>query len=172
MEYIDLLLIHSPQPWIEVNRINDRHFKGNLENWRAMEEAVKAGKVRSIGVSNFLQEDIENIVNNGTITPAVNQIEVYIGKVPMELMDYCKKLGIKIEAYSPLSHGKLLNDDQIIAYAKKYNVTPAQLMLAFDMQLGCIVISKSDNVTEMKENLNINFKISDEDMAKLIKIKE
>lgn len=172
LEYIDLLLIHSPQPWIEVNRINDRHFKGNLENWRAMEEAVKAGKVRSIGVSNFLQEDIENIVNNGTITPAVNQIEVYIGKVPMELMDYCKKLGIKIEAYSPLSHGKLLNDDQIIAYAKKYNVTPAQLMLAFDMQLGCIVISKSDNVTEMKENLNINFKISDEDMAKLIKIKE
>ncbi|MCT3612997.1 aldo/keto reductase family protein, partial [Lactobacillus acidophilus] len=81
LEYIDLLLIHSPQPWIEVNRTNDRHFKGNLENWRAMEEAVKAGKVRSIGVSNFLQEDIENIVNNGTITPAVNQIEVHIGKV-------------------------------------------------------------------------------------------
>ena len=172
LEYIDLLLIHSPQPWIEVNRTNDRHFKGNLENWRAMEEAVKAGKVRSIGVSNFLQEDIENIVNNGTITPAVNQIEVHIGKVPVELMDYCKKLGIKIEAYSPLSHGKLLNDDQIIAYAKKYNVTPAQLMLAFDMQLGCIVIPKSDNVTEMKENLNLNFKISDEDIAKLIKIKE
>ena len=119
-----------------------------------------------------MQEDIENIVNNGTITPAVNQIEVHIGKVPVELMDYCKKLGIKIEAYSPLSHGKLLNDDQIIAYAKKYNVTPAQLMLAFDMQLGCIVIPKSDNVTEMKENLNINFKISDEDIAKLIKIKE
>lgn len=92
--------------------------------------------------------------------------------MPVELMDYCKKLGIKIEAYSPLSHGKLLNDDQIIAYAKKYNVTPAQLMLAFDMQLGCIVIPKSDNVTEMKENLNINFKISDEDIAKLIKIKE
>ncbi len=53
LEYIDMLLIHSPQPWIEVNRINDRHFEGNLENWRAMEEALKAGKVRSIGVSNF-----------------------------------------------------------------------------------------------------------------------
>lgn len=58
LEYIDMLLIHSPQPWIEVNRTNDRHFEGNLENWRAMEEAVKAGKVRSIGVSNFLQEDV------------------------------------------------------------------------------------------------------------------
>lgn len=74
LEYIDLLLIHSPQPWIEVNRTDDRYFEGNLENWRAMEEAVKAGKVRAIGVSNFLQEDVANIVDNGTIKPAVNHI--------------------------------------------------------------------------------------------------
>lgn len=172
LEYIDLLLIHSPQPWIEVNRTDNRHFEGNLENWRAMEEAVKAGKVRSIGVSNFLQEDVENIVKNGTIMPAVNQIEVHIGKVPTKLMSYCKELGIQIEAYSPLSHGRLLNDSQVVAYAKKYNVSPAQLMLAFDLQLGCIVLPKSDNVAEMKENLKIDFKISDEDMAKLVKIEE
>lgn len=100
LEYIDLLLIHSPQPWIEVNRTDDRHFEGNLENWRAMEEAIKAGKVRAIGVSNFLQEDVANIVDNGTIK---NQIEVHIDKVPMDLMNYCKSLGIQIEAYSPLS---------------------------------------------------------------------
>ena len=137
LEYIDMLLIHSPQPWIEVNRTNDRHFEGNLENWRAMEEAVKAGKVRSIGVSNFLQEDIANIVNNGTIKPAVNQIEVHIGHVPTDFI-----------------------------------TLPAQLMLAFDLQLGCIVLPKSDNVSEMKENVDIDFEISEEDMADLIKLKE
>lgn len=70
-----------------------------------MEEAVKAGKVRSIGVSNFLQEDVANIVNNGTIKPVVNQIEVHINKVSIDLMKYCNDLDIKIEAYSPLAHG-------------------------------------------------------------------
>lgn len=172
LEYIDMLLIHSPQPWIEVNKTNDRHFEGNLENWRAMEEAVKAGKVRSIGVSNFLQEDVANIVNNGTIKPVVNQIEVHIGHVPTDLMKYCENLGIQIEAHSPLAHGRLLKDRKINAYAKKYNVSPAQLMLAFDLQLGCIVLPKSDNVSEMKENLDIDFEISEEDMADLIKLKE
>lgn len=172
LEYIDLLLIHSPQPWIEVNRTDDRYFEGNLENWRAMEEAVKAGKVRAIGVSNFLQEDVANIVDNGTIKPAVNHIEVHIDKVPMDLMNYCKSLGIQIEAYSPLAHGRLLKDPKINEYANKYNVSPAQLMLAFDLQLGCIVLPKSDNIAEMKEKLHIDFRINDEDMEKLIKLKE
>lgn len=172
LEYIDMLLIHSPQPWIEVNRTSNRHFEGNLENWRAMEEAVKAGKVRSIGVSNFLQEDVANIVNNGTIKPAVNRIEVHIGNVPSDLMKYCENLGIQIEAYSPLAHGRLLKERKINDYAKKYNVSPAELMLAFDLQLGCIVIPKSDNVAEMKQNLNVDFKISDEDMVALAKLKE
>ncbi|PXZ17654.1 aldo/keto reductase family protein [Lactobacillus helveticus] len=172
LEYIDLLLIHSPQPWIEVNRTDDRYFEGNLENWRAMEEAVKAGKVRAIGVSNFLQEDVANIVDNGTIKLAVNHIEVHIDKVPMDLMNYCKSLGIQIEAYSPLAHGRLLKDPKINEYANKYNVSPAQLMLAFDLQLGCIVLPKSDNIAEMKENLHIDFRINDEDMEKLIKLKE
>lgn len=137
-----------------------------------MEEAVKAGKVRPIGVSNFLQEDVANIVNNGTIKSAVNQIEVHIGHVPTDLMKYCENLGIQIEAHSPLAHGRLLKDRKINAYAKKYNVSPAQLMLAFDLQLGCIVLPKSDNVSEMKENLDIDFKISEEDRADLIKLKE
>ena len=170
--FIDMLLIHSPQPWIEVNRTNDRHFEGNLENWRAMEGAVKAGKVRSIGVSNFLQEDVANIVNNGTIKPAVSQIEVHIGHVPTDLMKYCENLGIQLEAYSPLAHGRLLKDSKINEYAKKYGVSPVQLMLAFDLQLGCIVLPKSDNVSEMKDNLSVDFEISKEDMDELVKLKE
>lgn len=172
LEYIDLLLIHSPQPWIEVNRTDNRHFEGNLENWRAMEEALQAGKVRAIGVSNFLKEDVANIVDHASIKPAVNQIEVHVGQVPQELMKYCQDLGIAIEAYSPLSHGRLLKDPKLKRFADKYQVSPAQLMLAFDLQLGCIVLPKSDNLSEMKENLQVDFEISEQDMQELLKLKE
>lgn len=137
-----------------------------------MTVTLKAGKVRSIGVSNFLQEDVANIVNNGTIKPAVNQIEVHIGHVPTDLMKYCENLGIQIEAYSPLAHGRLLKDRKINEYAKKYGVSPVQFMLAFDLQLGCIVLPKSDNVSEMKDNLSVDFEISKEDMDELVKLKE
>lgn len=134
LDYIDLLLIHSPQPWVEVNRTPDRHFKGNLENWRAMEEAVKAGKVRAIGVSNFLKEDLDNIIDTGTIKPAVNQIEVNIGNTPLTLMKCCQEQGIIVEAYSPLAHGRALTNLKIKKYADKYHVSPAQLMLKYDCQ--------------------------------------
>lgn len=171
LDYIDLLLIHSPQPWIEVNRIADRHFKGNLANWRAMEEALKAGKVRAIGVSNFLIEDIDNILDNGTITPAVNQIEVHIGHTPTDVMEYCQKKGIVIEAYSPLAHGRLLTNLTIKKYADKYKVSPAQLMLRYDCQLGCVVLPKCDTIDQMKQDRQLDFEISDEDMAELKKLK-
>lgn len=154
-----------------MNRIADRHFKGNLENWRAMEEALKAGKVRAIGVSNFLIEDVDNILNNGTITPAVNQIEVHIGHTPLALMDYCKKKGIMIEAYSPLAHGRLLTNLTIKKYADKYKVSTAQLMLRYDCQLGCVVLPKCDNVDQMRQDRQLDFEISDEDMAELKKLK-
>lgn len=171
LDYIDLLLIHSPQPWIEVNRTSDRHFEGNLENWRAMEEAVKAGKVRAIGVSNFLVEDVDNIIENGTMMPAVNQIGVNIGNTPLPLMQYCQKQGILIEAYSPLAHGRLITNTTIKQYADKYKVSPAQLMLRYDCQLGCVVLPKTDKIDEMKQDRQLDFEISDEDMEKLEKLK-
>lgn len=83
------------------------------------------GTKKAIGVSNFLQEDVANIVNNSSIKPVVNQIEVHIGNVPTDLMKYCKNLGIQIEAYSPLAHGRLLKDPRIRTYAEKYHVSPA-----------------------------------------------
>ncbi len=165
------MLIHSPQPWIEVNRVEDRHFEGNLENWRAMEEAVKAGKVRAIGVSNFLIEDVNNILENGTIKPAVNQIGVNIGNTPEELIKYCQSKDIIIEAYSPLAHGRLFDNETLKKYAKKYQVSVAQLMLRYDCQLGCVVLPKTDILDEMKENRQLDFEISDEDMKKLKQLK-
>lgn len=171
LDYIDLLLIHSPQPWIEVNRTNDRHFEGNLENWQAMEEAVKAGKVRAIGVSNFLREDIDNILQHAEVVPAVNQIEVHIGHTPLDLINYCQDKGMIIEAYSPLSHGGLLTNPIIDKFAQKYEVSPAQLMLKYDLQLGCVVLPKSDAIQEMKQNLDLDFTLSSSDMEELKKLK-
>ncbi len=136
-----------------------------------MEEALKAGKVRAIGVSNFLIEDIDNILDNGTITPAVNQIEVHIGHTPTDVMEYCQKKGIVIEAYSPLAHGRLLTNLTIKKYADKYKVSPAQLMLRYDCQLGCVVLPKCDTIDQMKQDRQLDFEISDEDMAELKKLK-
>lgn len=171
LDYIDLLLIHSPQPWIEVNRTPDRHFKGNLENWRAMEEAVKAGKARAIGVSNFLKEDLDNIIDNGTIKPAVNQIEVNIGNTPLTLMKYCQEQGIIVEAYSPLAHGRALTNLKIKKYADKYHVSPTQLMLKYDCQLGCVVLPKTDNINDMKQDRQLDFEIDDSDMEELKRLR-
>lgn len=170
LDYIDLMLIHTPQPWIEVNRISDRHYEGNLECWRAMEEAVKDGKVRSIGVSNFVEDDVANILENSSTVPAVNQIEVHIGNTPVNLINYCQEQGITIEAYSPLAHGRLLNNPIIKQYASKYHVTPAQFMLQYDLELGCVVLPKSDNCKEMTENLQLGFEICNEDMMNLQKM--
>ena len=132
-----------------------------------MEEALKAGKVRAIGVSNFLKEDVDNILKNGEIVPAVNQIEVNVGHTPWELMNYCQSQGMIIEAYSPLAHGRLLTNSKIKELAKKYRVSPAQLMLKYDLQLGCVVLPKSDDIDEMKQNLELDFTINSRDMDKL-----
>lgn len=171
LDYIDLLLIHTPQPWIEVNRTTDRHFKGNLENWKAMEEAVTAGKVRAIGVSNFLIEDLDNIIENGDMMPAVNQIGVNIGHTPTDIIDYCQDKGMVVEAYSPLAHGSQFDNPTLKEYADKYNVSVAQLMLRYDCQLGCVVLPKCDNLDQMKQDRELDFEISDEDMAELKKLR-
>lgn len=78
LDYLDMMIIHNPQPWSEVNQSTDRHFEGNLETWRAMEDAVKEGKLRTIGVSSFEKEDLDNLMQNSSTKPAVNQILVHI----------------------------------------------------------------------------------------------
>ncbi len=88
--FIDLLLIHAPRPWDDEHK-GQHYFEGNLETWRAMEEAQKAGKIRAIGVSNFEEADIDNLIENSATVPAVNQILTQIGHSPFALMDYCKK---------------------------------------------------------------------------------
>lgn len=166
-DYIDMMIIHSPQPWNEVNQSENRYFKENKEVWKALEDAVKAGKVRTIGVSNFLQEDIENILQDCKIRPAVNQILAHISNTPLELINYCSEKNILTEAYSPIAHGEALKNNLIKEMANKYKVSIPQLCIKYDLQLGMVVLPKTANPAHMKSNAELGFTISEEDMETL-----
>ena len=167
IDYIDMMIIHSPQPWVEVNQSDNRYLEGNLEAWRALTDAYKAGKLRTIGVSNFLKEDIENIWNNAEVKPMVNQVLCHISNTPLELIDYCQNKGIVMEAYSPVAHGEALRISAIAQMAEKYGVSVPQLCIRYDIQLGMIVLPKTANPVHMKNNADVDFVISDEDMLVL-----
>ena len=164
LDYIDMMIIHSPQPWVEVNQSEDRYYEGNLEAWRALTDAYKAGKLRAIGVSNFLQGDIDNIWNNADVKPMVNQVLCHISNSPLDLIGYCQDKGIVMEAYSPVAHGEAMKIAAIADMAKKYGVSVPQLCIRYDIQLGMIVLPKTANPEHMKSNADVDFVISDEDM--------
>jgi diketogulonate reductase-like aldo/keto reductase len=165
VEYVDLMLIHAPQPW-EDFRGGD-YSEGNLAAWRALEEAHQAGKIRSIGVSNFLESDLENILQNGTVDPHVNQILVHAGNTPTELIDYCQSKGIVVESYSPIAHGEILKNQDVGAIAEKYGVSVPQLCIRYTLQLGTVSLPKTANPDHMRSNAEVDFAISDEDMEAL-----
>ncbi len=166
LDYIDMMIIHSPQPWAEF-RVEKRYFEENKEVWRALEDAYTAGKVKAIGVSNFLQDDLENILADCKIKPMVNQILLHISNTNTELIDFCNKNGILVEAYSPIAHGEALKNDAITAMAEKYGVSTAQLCIRYVIQLGTVALPKTGNPAHMKDNANVDFEISDEDMKAL-----
>ena len=172
LDYIDMMIIHSPQPWVEVNQSEDRYYEGNLEAWRALTDAYKAGKLRAIGVSNFLKEDIDNIWNNAEVKPMVNQVLCHISNSPIELIKYCQDKGIVMEAYSPVAHGEAMKITAIADMAKKYGVSVPQLCIRYDIQLGMIVLPKTANPEHMKSNADVDFVISDEDMEILKKVEK
>ena len=167
LDYIDMMIIHSPQPWKEVNQSDNRYIEGNREAWRALEDAYKAGKLRAIGVSNFLQGDIESLCETAEIKPMVNQILAHISNTPLELISYCQQNGIIVEAYSPVAHGEAMKNPAIKAMADKYGVTVPQLCIRYDIQLGMIVLPKTANPDHMRSNAELDFVISDEDMELL-----
>ena len=172
LDYLDMMIIHSPQPWVEVNQSDDRYVEGNREAWRALEDAYKAGKLKAIGVSNFKQEDIESLLETATVKPMVNQILLHISNTPIELVEYCQKNGIAVEAYSPIAHGEILNQPEIKAIADKYGVTVPQLCIRYTLQLGAISLPKTANPEHMKSNAQVDFGISDEDMKILKNFKK
>lgn len=163
MDYIDLMIIHCPQPWAEF-RGERRYFTENKEVWRALENAYKAGKVKAIGVSNFLVDDLENILDGCEVKPMVNQILTHITNTPLELINFCREHDVLCEAYSPIAHGEALKNRLILSVAEKYSVTPAQLCVRYALQLGMVVLPKTSNPEHMKNNADIEFEISADDM--------
>ena len=166
LDYIDLLIIHSPQPWMEFREEN-RYFEENKEVWKSLEVAYKTGKVKAIGLSNFLQDDIENILESCEIKPMVNQILAHVSNTPIELIEFCQKNDILVEAYSPIAHGAILDNPEVKVIADKYGVSVAQLCLRYDIQLRLVVIPKTANPDHMRNNAELDFVISDVDMETL-----
>ena len=166
LEYLDLMIIHSPQPWAEF-RGERRYFEENREVWRALEDAYRRGKVRAIGVSNFLQDDLESLLAGCTVKPMINQILTHIANTPLALIEFCRENGILTEAYSPIAHGEALKNGVILKMAEKYGVSPAQLCIRYVLELGMVALPKTADPDHMKANAELDFSISADDMELL-----
>jgi diketogulonate reductase-like aldo/keto reductase len=166
LDYIDMMLIHSPQPWAEW-RGEKRYYDENKDVWRALEDAYKAGHLRAIGVSNFLVDDLENLLAGCEIKPMVNQILTHVGNTPMDLIRFCQENGMVVEAYSPIAHGEALRNAQIVAMADTYRVSVAQLCIKYVLELGAVALPKTTNPAHMHDNARLDFHISEDDMERL-----
>lgn len=166
LDYLDQMIIHSPQPWREF-RVEKRYFEENKEVWRALEDAQASGKVRVIGVSNFLKDDLENLLGSCRVKPMVNQILLHISSTDLELVDFCKAQDIQVEAYSPIAHGEALKNPAIAEMAKKYGVSAAQLCIRYVIELGTVALPKTADPAHMASNASVDFTISGEDMEAL-----
>ncbi|RYY89243.1 MAG: aldo/keto reductase [Chitinophagaceae bacterium] len=171
LEYIDLMIIHSPKPWAKF-RDSDRYFEGNRAAWRALEDAYKAGKIRSIGLSNFEREDIDNILGSCSVRPMVNQILAHISNTPMDLIQYNRDNNILVEAYSPFGHGELFKNKEVAAIAGKYAVSVAQLAIRYCLELGLVPLPKTANPIHMEANAQVSFTINDDDMNLLKNVRQ
>ena len=133
----------------------------------ALVGAQAAGKVKVIGVSNFLQDDLENLLGSCRVMPMVNQILLHITNTDSALVDFCKAQGIQVEAYSPIAHGEALKNPAIVKMAEKYGVSAAQLCIRYVLQLGAVALPKTADPAHMESNADVDFAISEEDMETL-----
>lgn len=160
LEYIDLLLIHSPT---EGKRLR-------LETYKAMQEAVESGIVKSIGVSNYGEGHIDELLSwDGLrVKPVVNEIEVSPWCMRQELCDFTKSRGLQVIAYAPLSHAYRINDPDAVSLAKKKGVSSAQILIRWSIQKGYIPIPKTKTISRLAQNLDVlSFELSQAEMAQL-----
>ncbi|MCD1159556.1 aldo/keto reductase [Peribacillus frigoritolerans] len=156
LEYLDLYLIHWPG--------KDKY----LETWRALEKLYKDGKVKSIGVSNFHVHHLENLLANSEVKPVVNQIELHPLLTQVEIRDYCAKHEIKVESWSPLGRGNLLEEPTINHIAKKHGKSSAQVLIRWHLQHDLVVIPKSITASRIKENAQVfDFSLSLNEMNQI-----
>ncbi|TSO25561.1 aldo/keto reductase [Lactobacillus sp. LL6] len=164
LDYLDLYLIHWPNP----AAMRDNWAEMNAESWQAMEEAVKAGKIRAIGISNFRKKHIDELLKTAEIKPAVNQNYLNPSDMQEELVKYNDELGILNEAYSPLGTGGLLGNETVKEIGAHYGKSPAQVLIRWSLQHGFLPLPKSVHPEYIKANSDVfDFEISPEDMKRL-----
>lgn len=163
-DYLDLYLIHWPLPEPDYE-----DWKAlDIETWRALEEFYKKGRVRAIGLSNFLPHHIENILQNCEVCPAVDQIEFHPGYSQEAALSYCQENGIQVQGWSPLGRMRVSKEPLMLEMAEKYKVTTAQICLRYALQRKVIPLPKSSSMERMKQNQELfGFEISAEDMYRL-----
>lgn len=162
IEYIDLMLLHHPGT-------------GDVEAYKALEQAVRDGKIRSIGLSNWYVEELEEFLPQVTITPAVVQNEIHPYYQEQEVVPYIQDLGIVVEGWFPFGGrghtAELFGDEVIAAIAKVHDVTPAQVILRWNLQRGIVVIPGSSNPDHIRENLDVfGFELTEEEMGQIAEL--
>lgn len=163
VDYVDLYLVHSPLS----------PPQKRLDTWRAMEKILKSGKARSIGVSNYGVHHLKELFSNCEIHPSINQLELHPFNLRKELVDFCHKENIVVEAYSPLTRGHRLNDPALVKIAEKHGKTTAQILIRWCVQKNFVTIPKSVKPARIHENSQVfDFELSDSDMAKLDSLDE
>ncbi|MFC7062716.1 aldo/keto reductase [Halobacillus seohaensis] len=156
MDYVDLYLIHWPVP---------NKFK---QSWKALEKLYQDGKVRAIGVSNFMEHHLEELLKDAEIRPMVNQVEFHPELYQEDLLDYCQQREIQLEAWSPLGRGRYLDDPVLKQLADKYGKTSAQIILKWELQHGIVTIPKSSHKDRQQENADLfDFELTLEEMEQV-----
>lgn len=164
LDYLDLYLIHWPNP----AAMRDNWAELNAESWQAMEEAVQAGKIRTIGVSNFRKHHLDELLKTAEIKPVVNQNYLNPSDMQEDLVKYNDSLGILNEAYSPLGTGGLLSNEVVNGIAEKYGKSPAQILIRWSLNHNFLPLPKSVHPDYIKANADVfDFDIEPEDMKKL-----
>ena len=165
IDYLDIYLIHWPNP---VALRNIGYEKHNSDAWRAMEELYEAGKIRAIGISNFQVHHMEALLCNARIKPMINQICLHPGRIQREIVDYCRKSGMALQAYCPLGAGKLFGNAEIDRIAETHDKDPGQVILRWHFQNGFIPLPRTVRKERMESNIDIfDFKLSEEEMKVL-----
>ncbi|MFW6298700.1 MAG: aldo/keto reductase [Bacillota bacterium] len=168
-DYVDLFLIHAPWPWSDMGKDCS---EGNVQAFKAMEKLYKEGKARAIGVSNFNEKDLQNILDNCEIVPHANQIGCFVGHTEDAIRAFCAEKGIQIEAYSPLAIGYALDNPIIKAIAKRYEKSPAQICIRYCLEKNAAPLPKSTKKHRMIENADVHFKLDPADIEALDKIED
>jgi diketogulonate reductase-like aldo/keto reductase len=163
-DHVDLYLIHAPWPW---NAIGSDHMAENIEIWKFFEELYDAGSARSIGVSNFDQNDLDILTAATDVVPHANQIRWFIGNTQQETTTWCKAHEVLVEGYSPLATGGLLENAEIKAIADRYDKSVAQVAIRYLLEKDVLPLPKSTTPSRIAANADVDFELAPEDIAAL-----